>query len=241
VFNQALGTLTGVQLTVKALNSTTSITGSHNHNVNPPSVTVSGSSGSLNVSNFNSQGTTGHIHSANINGGSANGLTIPSFSFPTGSTSSHSHFLNPPIISGGPNWNLPNMLSSVTGSHSHSFGTQTNVLNYAGAGLNPFLGASDFSIGVGTSSTNTTGSHTHGFDPPATTTTGGILGINLTVNVPQTTSASNGNHSHTLTPNLQTTTVFTYTPIPEPTTWLLAMLGSACVFASRRKTQRSQR
>ena len=233
-FNPGIGTLTDVELTVTLLGGTTNSGPSHSHTADPPPFQTGffGAVGvQVDIPAFTTASSGVHNHGVSVPQYSGNGLTIPSFNFSTFSASPHSHSVNfPPTAIGiDGTLNIPATSTLSVSTPSHSFSNQSQVLNFSGGGLTPFVGFGDFSISTGSLTTNSAGTHTHAINPPA---------VNVPpfgfVNLPQFNSAAAGGHTQTITPTWRTETVFTY--IPEPCTAVLAGLGlTGLVLVPRRR------
>ncbi|NLF73794.1 MAG: hypothetical protein GX575_32565, partial [Candidatus Anammoximicrobium sp.] len=179
VFNQSLGWLTDVDLQLTLEGGGTSSSPPHDHNVN----SSSSSGGTVAAS------PPSHAHSVNVPPFSGGGLSLSGFSFATSSVSNSGHSV-PPY------WSV----TTTGGTSGHVFNDQVRTSSYSGAGLSPFLAASDFNISTGSSvNSSTDGAHYHLVQPFNRYT------------------STDGAHSHPVSLLWSTQTEFTFVPNSAPT------------------------
>jgi hypothetical protein len=255
VFDQRLGTLESVDLTVTLRAGEVSMGGGHSHEVYTitSSNVLSGPDPSgAEFSSFQlppTNSSPSHQHAVNTPSYSGGGIDVGGFNFQTSSSGFHNH-------SGTVSWDSfqqfglgwrsrASIQMSFDPGHTHSYGEQTKALSFSGGSLVPFLGAEDIVIAGGPVEVSSAGSHVHS-----------VRGFSVTANdfrwfFPRSETPFVGGHNHILTPTFDTVATFRFTEgagtgqvaaVPEPSSLALfgiaASLGGFSAFRRRRQENR---
>ena len=246
VFNSSLGTLTNVNLTVTLRSGTTSVGGSHDHAT--VQIQSTNTVGNPSVGGFAgavvSTASPNHSHSVVTPVYSGGGLNLGTFNFSTNTHSGHTHRVsysyNGLTQVGPSSWRA----NAVIDSEPHlgsaaSYSSVTQGYGYSGAGVSPFLAASDIVIGAGSFATGFDSAHNHSisFNPiVGASFSPGFFTWNFS-----TTLSTIGGHQLLLDPRFDVTAEFTYDEIeevPEPSSFAL-LAGGGLIGTLRMRWRRA--
>jgi hypothetical protein len=222
MFDRSLGTLSKVSLAVTLQAGWTSTSGEHGHVVNsyasnnrietnqvvrfPPITVQTGTPPSLPGS--------GHTHTAVTPNYSGRGLDLGSFSLDVLPPETHNHTATITYAEMTGNANsgyemIVGVAVEPAGAHIHRYWDKSQVFEYSGQSVTPFLGASDIVIGGGSFATGTAISGLH-IVPEFVVDVDTDLGLQRFSFSERPTSGSDDAHHHQIDPVFDVVATFTY-------------------------------
>lgn len=239
-FDPAMGTLTGVELRLTLLGGQTTTAPAHTHAQR--TVLSSNTVGTSQVTGFtpitlNSVPAPSHPHTYTTPAYSGGGVSLGTFSGATSSNGAHGHQVQATFDgvqpAGSGEWRVrARLMPSPAGQHGHGYAGDLNIYSFAGPAVNPFLGVLDLVIPASPFSTDVTPATPH--QVPAFTRELDGFFVFDDASFPPSSLLPAGAHSHTINPRFNTFVQFTFTPIPEPATGMIALIAMAGLADRRR-------
>jgi len=249
VFDTNLGTLDSVDLNIALKAGSTNVSGAHLHGTY--TVLSTNTRNNTFVSGFGGGSVTTASGSVSYSVAtpfySGGGLNVGGFNFATAPTGSHTHSVTTSyegLQQVGPTaWRArANISTGSFAGNSALYADQTKALSFSGAGLTPFLGASDIVIGAGTIFTPSVGAHNHNVPGFSRTVSASGGPWNWFFSSSQTPSS--GTHATFLDPRFDVSATFNFTPaaspVPEPTSLAVFGIGAFCIAGVRRHRQKNR-